>query len=770
MLRILSLLACLLLSTLSSWSQQNFWQATGGLLANQDIRSLASNSHGDLFAGTWTAGEVYKTTNNGDSWTVCSALPNPNPVLGLCIDRHDHIFASVFLRGMARSTDNGVTWQMKNAGLTNLATRWTLVDRQGNIWVGSEGGLFCSTDDGESWTNKKPGVYGYMLMDSTGAIVAQENNGYGGAILYRSTNGGTSWSSVAIEGMGVNAVHPDGSYWANSNDSKIFHSTDFGATWTDMHSPVAWTGYTTWMMITPQCEIYYSINGYNTGVLRSTNNGETWQVTNAGLTSTSVIVMYPHPNGFLFLGTGQAGVFRSTVPVTPQDISVSLPRVVTAAGSMVEIPISITNVSGWGIYAYEFTITFNSPDSLLSFVAEPVTAGTLSGQNGWSILANNSAANQIKVAAYGALPLTGQGELVRLKIRTAEAAQVGDSSGLTLSQILFNTGGPVPAIENGSVVIHERVCGDADENGIVQAYDAALTLREAVGPMNPPPPPLTAMGRLNADVSMDGKVQAYDAALILRHVIGLAMPESTATCFGPAGFQGSHEALSLSGSVLGVQRDISQTVVQLRLANAPANMQVYSYSFELTCSAIPGDTTRLELPTLEQSYMATVNRLGNGHFKVAVINPYGVDVAAIRLTLTARYATTLDQINFSSLFLNDAPNADLSLAHITTSIEQSRSGLDRPASYDLIGAYPNPFNPSTRIVFQVPTPGLVQLDVYNLQGTRIKTLRDEEVPAGRQEIFWDGTNGLGQTVATGEYFCVMRAGSFVKAVRLLLLK
>jgi len=61
------------------------------------------------------------------------------------------------------------------------------------------------------------------------------------------------------------------------------------------------------------------------------------------------------------------------------------------------------------------------------------------------------------------------------------------------------------------------------------------------------------------------------------------MPESTASCFGGGeGTQGSPVALALSGNVLTVQRGVGQTAVQVQLADVPANMQVYSYSFALT--------------------------------------------------------------------------------------------------------------------------------------------------------------------------------------------
>jgi flagellar hook assembly protein FlgD len=57
-----------------------------------------------------------------------------------------------------------------------------------------------------------------------------------------------------------------------------------------------------------------------------------------------------------------------------------------------------------------------------------------------------------------------------------------------------------------------------------------------------------------------------------------------------------------------------------------------------------------------------------------------------------------------------------------------------------------------------------------MQGIKIKTLHDEQMASGRHETFWDGTNSLAQNVSTGEYFCVMRAESFTKTIRLLLVK
>jgi len=604
---------------------------------------------------------VFRTTDNGGTWSACGAIPHTNPVLGLAIDQHDHLFASVYGRGVACSMDNGATWRMNNAGLTNMALRGIMVDKQNIVWVATEGGLFCSTNEGESWTNKNPGPFGAVFQDSTGAILTGDDY-----TLYRSTDGGSSWTSTPLKTCLLAGVYPDGSYYGYTHSAQFFRSTDLGATWTDLHSPVAWGGYTAMMAFTRGGDVYFTKNGDGAGVVRSTNNGAGWEVMNNGLTTLRVTCIYPLPGGHIFLGTGFAGVFRSSQPAMPQNISVSLPTSATAAGSTLEVPVNVTNLSGRGICAYEFTLAFNTPDSVLVFNAMPVTTGTLSGANNWSVLVNNTVPGQVTVGAYGTTPLSGQGTLVKLTVHTLSTAAAGDSSNLMLTRFLFNAGNPAAAIQNGSVTIHERVCGDADENGLVRAYDAALTLREALGPMSSPPAPLTGMGRLNADVNWDGKVQAFDAALILRHAIGLPMPDSTGTCFGTKGPSGPIEGLALSARILDRAQAPDRSVIRVQLTGIPAGMQVLSCSFELTALVTDDDTVSVTLPQLPQSCLATVNRIRNGHFKVGIISPYAVNVESIPISITAGHAAPLGDISISEIFINDAPNAQINLKNIAT--------------------------------------------------------------------------------------------------------
>jgi beta-glucanase (GH16 family) len=88
-----------------------------------------------------------------------------------------------------------------------------------------------------------------------------------------------------------------------------------------------------------------------------------------------------------------------------------------------------------------------------------------------------------------------------------------------------------------------------------------------------------------------------------------------------------------------------------------------------------------------------------------------------------------------------------------------------PATYALQQNYPNPFNPSTVIQYSIPTAGPVQLDIFNVLGSRVSTLVDSRMNAGTYAIEWDA-----RTVPSGVYFYRIQAGSFTATKRLIVQK
>jgi len=89
---------------------------------------------------------------------------------------------------------------------------------------------------------------------------------------------------------------------------------------------------------------------------------------------------------------------------------------------------------------------------------------------------------------------------------------------------------------------------------------------------------------------------------------------------------------------------------------------------------------------------------------------------------------------------------------------------------ELIGSFPNPFNPSTEIRFEVQGSRFVKIEVYNIRGQVVRTLVNDYFPAGRHSVEWNGTDDRGRTVGSGIYFYRMTAGEFSETRRMLLMK
>ena len=115
----------------------------------------------------------------------------------------------------------------------------------------------------------------------------------------------------------------------------------------------------------------------------------------------------------------------------------------------------------------------------------------------------------------------------------------------------------------------------------------------------------------------------------------------------------------------------------------------------------------------------------------------------------------------------------------TTSVEGADVG--RPEKIVLLQNYPNPFNPVTVIQFTVmggerkaADGGLstadVSLNIYNILGQKVRTLKDEPKRAGNYVVIWDGKDDKGKEVASGIYFYRLKVGTYQKTKKMVLLK
>jgi hypothetical protein len=77
-----------------------------------------------------------------------------------------------------------------------------------------------------------------------------------------------------------------------------------------------------------------------------------------------------------------------------------------------------------------------------------------------------------------------------------------------------------------------------------------------------------------------------------------------------------------------------------------------------------------------------------------------------------------------------------------------------PTQFALPQPYPNPFNPSTTISFNLPASDRISLIIYDVLGKKVRTLIDNErFGSGPQQMVWDGTTDDGRTASSGTYYC-----------------
>lgn len=123
-------------------------------------------------------------------------------------------------------------------------------------------------------------------------------------------------------------------------------------------------------------------------------------------------------------------------------------------------------------------------------------------------------------------------------------------------------------------------------------------------------------------------------------------------------------------------------------------------------------------------------------------------------------------VSNAALDFTDSTYYSVSLNHpITISGTSVAVETTLPRRFELAQNFPNPFNPTTTIYFQIPMTSQVKLSVYDLLGKEVATLVNGKIVAGSHQVVFDGSN-----LMSGIYYYRLQAGDFVATKKLLLLK
>jgi hypothetical protein len=464
-----------------------------------------------------------------------------------------------------------------------------------------------------------------------------------------------------------------------------------------------------------------------------------WTVPNTLTTQGRVRVMWMADTSVIDVSDG---VFTIS-PFQPLLISVAVDSVNGILNDTIVVPVRASFSEGRSYYSFELDFTGFQQQGITFLQID--TVGTVIGQHGWLLQANNTDTVLITAAA-GANAISGGGVLFNLKF----AVTGGNCSfaPITISRAIFNTGvDSVRRSHGGVFVTPVPHYGDVDENGFVQAFDASLTLRHLAHVDT-----LGCQALTNANVSNDLTVSALDASLILMYVVGLIdrLPYDT--------------TIVATGNIAMAGSTVSQgDTVEIPLILSNGNNIV---SFEGLITFNPSDVSFSHIlwsSAVNGFTIASHLRDGELHFAAASTTQNGSAGIFARLIFVGIQTSGQTQVSLRRLRWNEGPVMEnVATATVITSVDDPGT---HPAEFLLEQNYPNPFNPSTVIRYSLPVAGFVSLRVYNVLGQEVQTLVNAELDAGNWEAVW---NASGQP--SGVYFCRLDVDGFVQARKMVVVK
>lgn len=248
---------------------------------------------------------IFKSTDSGATWSGTSGLAG-NVVHSFVI-KGASVWATFAAlpnnSGIARSSDNGNTWQVIPSIITNAGEAIVSDDA---VIVAEDNFIWRSTDDGASWD-----VVEQFALTGIGSFAKAGTKLFGAARtgIQTSTDNGASWNFEPFSN-GAASFSSNGSTIYLGSSSKVFKSTDFGATWIDVSVGLGHGGIQA--LLYDGSTLFAGTPADASAIYRSTNAGESWDPAAAGLPGGKTIRSLISFGAYLFAGTEGDGIYRSS--------------------------------------------------------------------------------------------------------------------------------------------------------------------------------------------------------------------------------------------------------------------------------------------------------------------------------------------------------------------------------------------------------------------------------------------------------------------------
>ncbi|MDO9578844.1 MAG: carboxypeptidase regulatory-like domain-containing protein [Candidatus Cloacimonadales bacterium] len=172
----------------------------------------------------------------------------------------------------------------------------------------------------------------------------------------------------------------------------------------------------------------------------------------------------------------------------------------------------------------------------------------------------------------------------------------------------------------------------------------------------------------------------------------------------------------------------------------------------------PLSNSTISITDPEGNVVATAQTNNNGFYEMTTVIAGDVEVAATKIFYSTSSTSTTMVGNTSINFILEPTSP--------------AGSNDTPVIEDVLSArnYPNPFNPSTTISFNIPKAADVTITIYNVKGQQVTRLLDEQLEEGIHSVVWNGLDSSKKTVSSGIYYYKVKADGKSVTNKMVLMK
>jgi photosystem II stability/assembly factor-like uncharacterized protein len=654
---------------------------------------------------------VFRTTNGGMTWTNVAPGGDDHTLYDVSLHPTNIGFIAGEDGAIYQSLNAGNTWQELSSGSTISVSGLTFLDTATGVAVGS-GLVFRTSDGGANWmTQTATGLLQSVWFSDADNGTAVGLGGNSGVIL-RTTDRGITWNLLPPPGGNLYAVHyADSANGTAVGDRIIVRTSDAGITWeTQLFGTIPPMGGV--HMIDESTAVAVGGTGFPPGnptVLRTSDGGATWQT--IATPATGALNAIDLINGSTGVAVGNGGTIIRT---TDRGLTWSLHSSNTT-NSLQSVRFNPAGTEG--IAVGSFGTILRTTDAGITWTNElSSTLNSLhcvspTGYTGWTIGGDEGGILH-RASSVSSFPV------VTVDIEIDSLNMVVPAEGDTFAYSMTFT----------------------NLTSISQTVDVWT---KVLRPIGNPIDPLYGPETLTFD--------PFEVIVI-----------DTATVGVP--FDGRSGEYSLIAFVGTYQVDTlhTDTTMFVKLPVVPCED---ISQFQARCR--PGGTIQARIILTDNSY--TGDRV-----------EFTIDSVAYEATVSQNRRALLSLPGFApgshTVGLTEPPGCfdpitvtcPAGLGREEDEWEEeigSQSQKSIPPVLALYDSYPNPFNPTTIIRYDLPTDSRVSLKVYDLLGREVVTLSDGVETAGYHQVIFNASE-----LATGIYFYRLTAGSFTDVKRLVVVK